>query len=176
MAQDPDTRSKYSDIFFNYLLSECWPKMYQRISTSPPLAFIYGLLTHWQSFQVLIRQFKWDDPEFAHPGPGDSTLASCINANAEEFVLLEGAFGHEAPKGYQCFLEDHKGFKNLISAAQSCLGPEKRALYTKDSAESFHQFLVAALVMYTISINKLRHTFKNPASQTGEEQETIRLA
>ena len=123
-----------------------------------------------------IKSFKWEDPEFVHRGPGDSTLASCINANIEDFILLEDAFCHQAPEQYQSFLKDHKGFEHLISAAKSCVESKTTALYNKDSAESFRRFLFAALVMYANSINKLRHAFENPALDTKEEQKIICLA
>lgn len=97
MAADSET---CSNIFFDYLLSECWHKMYWCISTIPVLAFIYGLVTHWSMFHVQIAQFKWDDPEFAQPGPGDSMLTACIQNNSKELDLLEAAFGEEAPEEY----------------------------------------------------------------------------
>ena len=119
--------------------------------------------------------FKWDDPEFAGLGPGDKTLACCIKTNFNRFASLERAFGAQAPEQYRSFLKDHEPFKQLIWAAKSCV-ESNNALYTKDSAESFHRFLFTALLMYAVSINKLRLAFKNPALETKEERKVIRLA
>ena len=167
---------KYSDRFFEYLLSQCWRNLYQRISTLSALAFAYGLVTHWSIFQMNIKSFKWEDPEFAQRGPGDRTLALCIKANAKWFNLLEDAFGPQAPDQYRSFLKDHEHFKHLVSAAESCIDSKTNPLYTKDSAESFHRFLFAALVMYAVSINKLRRAFQKPVLVAKEEREAIRLA
>jgi hypothetical protein len=175
-TQNDDARSNHSNIFFDYLLSQCWLKMHQCISTFPALAFAYGLVTHWSIFQANIKAFKWEDPEFAQRGCGDNTLASCIEFNSKGLVLLEGAFGAQAPKRYRSFLKDHKRFKHLASAAKSGVRPKKQALYTKDSAESFHRFLFAALIMYAVYINKLRWAFENPELETMEEQKVIYLA
>ena len=168
--------NKYSERFFDYLLSQCWPTLYQRISTFPVLAFAYGLITHWSIFQVNIKSFKWEDPEFARRGPGDSTLASCIKFNVKYFNLLEDAFGPEAPAQYRSFLKDHKCFMHLVSTAESCADSKTKPLYTKDSAQSFHRFLFAVLVMFAVSINKLRRAFENPALDASKEWEAIRLA
>ena len=174
--QENAARNKLSERFFGYLLSQCLPKLYQRMSTLPALAFAYGLVTHWSIFQVHITQFKWASSEFAEQGPGDQTLASCIKSNIGCISLLEDAFGPEAPEQYQSFLEDHKSFKLLVSAAESCVHSKTKPLYTKDSAESFHRFLFASFIMYAVSINKLRRAFENPALNAIEEQEVIRLA
>ena len=119
--------------------------------------------------------FKWDDPEFARRGHGDKTLACCIRTNFLPFTSLERAFGAQAPEQYQSFLKGHEPFKQLIRAANSCV-ESNNALYTKDSAESFHRFLFTALVMYAVSINQLRHAFQNSALEAKEEQKVIRLA
>ena len=167
---------KYSDRFFEYLLSQCWRNLYQRISTLSALAFAYGLVTHWSIFQMNIKSFKWEDPEFAQRGPGDRTLALCIKANAKWFNLLEDAFGPQAPDQYRSFLKDHERFKHLVSAAESCIDSKTNPLYTKDSAELFHRFLFAALVMYAVSINQLRRAFKTPLLDAEEERGAIHLA
>jgi hypothetical protein len=174
--QENATHNKFSERFFGYLLSKCLPKLYQRISTFPALAFAYGLVTHWSIFQVHITQFQWASSEFAEQGPGNQTLASCIKSNIRYISLLEDAFGLEAPEQYQSFLEDHKSFKLLVLAAESCVDSKTKPLYTKDSAESFHQFLFTAFIMYAVSINKLCCAFENPALDAIEEQEVIRLA
>lgn len=150
--------------------------MYQCISTFPVLAFTYGLVTHWSIFQVNIKAYKWEAPEFAHRGWGDSMLASCIKFNSKDFILLEGAFGAQAPEQCQSFHKEHKNFKLLVSTTKSCAWSKKHTLDTKDSAESFHRFLFAALIMYAVFINKLHGAFENPALETEEEQNIIQLA
>ena len=175
-AATPQAREKLSNRFFEYLLSECYPKLYQRISTFPALAFAYGLVAHWPTFHVHITQFQWEDQEFVRQGTGDGTLATCIKRNANYLNLLEDAFGPQAPDQYRSFLKDHERFKHLVSAAESCIDSKTNPLYTKDSAESFHRFLFAALVMYAVSINQLRRAFKTPLLDAEEERGAIRLA
>jgi hypothetical protein len=145
--------------------------MYRHISTFPALSFAYGLVTHWSTFKVNIRQFSWEDSEFAQSGPGDNTLASCIKSNRDYLILLEKAFGTGAPQEYQSFLEDQEHFINLLSAANLAID-SAAPLYTKDSAKSFHRFLFATLIMYARSLNSLCHCAKKKLTMD-EEQEFI---
>jgi hypothetical protein len=145
------THSAHSEAFFNYLLSQCWQKMYRHISTFPALSFAYGLVTHWSTFKVNIRQFSWEDSEFAQSGPGDNTLASCIKSNRDYLILLEKAFGTGAPQEYQSFLEDQEHFIDLLSTANLAVD-SAAPLYTKDSAKSFHRFLFATLTLLCMHV------------------------
>ena len=159
--KNPQACFKYSDKFFDYLLSQCWRKMYRRISSLPAIAFTLGLVDHWSTFQANIAAFKWDDPEFAQRG-GDRTLASCIlsSCKSPEFTLLQDV--------------ENQQFEALLWASKSCVQANK-ALYTKDSAESFHRFLFATLVMYAISINDLQQIIEDLALELTIEEELDRL-
>jgi hypothetical protein len=130
------TRPDDSKKFFKYLLSVCWPKLRQRISSWQGLGLICRLATY-PKLSVDPRAFPPCPPTVDSQ---DNLLATFLAINAEMLQVLE----ESGPN----FVERPVSFAKLVSAAKNWT-----ALYTKETAQEFHDLLVITLATYAMRLN-----------------------
>jgi hypothetical protein len=119
--------------------------MYQRISSWSGLGFVFSLKSFfWSFFERQIKRHDFSkDSELARRDVADKALADYMVNNPDVVDGLEGAFS-ETP-----FLEEHRGFRALMTTAKSAEEP----LYTKETAPQFHRLLLATLILFGVFLN-----------------------
>ncbi|KAK2459597.1 hypothetical protein APHAL10511_008407 [Amanita phalloides] len=126
----PDSRSDFSRRFFWYLLSMCWRKMYQQI-------------TSWQGLGI--RELLKPESTEPEPDSHNKTLVSFLSHSKDLINGLKHAFRQP----------DEISFDKLMAAKS--LG---QAFYTRETAVEFHDLVYAALVTYARDIDDFHTQFK----------------
>ena len=120
--------------------------MYRRISGWSALAFIQSWFIYEPFFKARIESHDFlHDPELIRRGPGDKTLAKHLLGNVTALEKLASKLK----------LPD---FQPLINRAKSGAGPieGEGALYTKETALSFHQLVYGTLIWYGSSLRRVK--------------------
>jgi hypothetical protein len=139
----PKSRHRFSARFYYYIISSCWRKLYRRIKGWAGLGFIHNLLhcRNGGEVRTWISLYNWNQPSRSR-GPGDSTLCKYLRDTTGIFADLTGGT-HLKMK--MKLLED------FLEKAKSCLDSDK-PLYNKDTAEGFHELLLAALYHFGLGL------------------------
>jgi len=150
-SASPHDRDFYTNQFFWYLLSACWRKMFNRISSWPAVGFMCQLTSALLLGFVddIIDKYPWDSLS-RERGQGDRTLAREITDNAESLQMLM-SFGLASHPEYH-------STKALVIAAKSVASGNGSTLYNRSTAKEFHCLLTAvhlgfAKSLYAISSN-----------------------
>ena len=139
----PSVQSDYSNRFFKYLLTVCWPKIYRRISSWRGLGFIYRLF-YCQFDSQNVNDADWGGAEY--------------DTNHERYLRRFLAGHDNVVDGLKSVFEwlpvraSSKGgsidFQALVLAAK-----HGKRLYTQNTANEFHRFVFSAFVMLGHSLS-----------------------
>ncbi|KAF8342365.1 hypothetical protein F5887DRAFT_918801 [Amanita rubescens] len=135
----PSVQSDYSNRFFKYLLTVCWPKLYRRISSWRGLGFIYRLY-HCQFNSQIAKDANWGDTEYdmAH----EKHLRRFLSEHDNVVNGLSSVFEWLPVRGPSIDFQ-------ALAAAAKC----GNRLYTRETANEFHHFVFAAFVMFGHSLS-----------------------
>jgi len=146
----PEDQERFARQFFWYLLSACWRKMFNRISSWPAVGFMCQLTSALLLGFVddVIDKYPWDS--LSQEQEVDRTLAREITDNAESLQMLM-SFGLESHPEYH-------STKALVIAAKSVASGNGSTLYNRSMAKEFHCLLTAvhlgfAKSLYAITIH-----------------------
>lgn len=138
-------RSQYSRLFFKYLLSVCWPKIYRQVASWRGLGFIYNLFHY---------KFNSDDVDWSsnqYDVDHEHYLVGFLSQYENVVEGLTFAF-ISAPQGssndWKPPDKNFPHFQHLMSAIKQ----GKPQLYSKDTAEDFHRLVYATLVTFGRSL------------------------
>ncbi len=136
----PKDLTRFSRRFSYYLISKCWPKMYRRVTSWQALGFLHKLYQFPVS--TAISEYEWASP--LEPDIADEALSKLLSKSAV-FFTEEGGVATAFP------LNQRPSFSKLLSAAHAKATSDGACmpLYTRETAEEFHYFLVGTLIMYT---------------------------
>lgn len=145
----PKSRREYSDRFFEYLLSVCWPKLRRRITSWHGLGFISILgntdipamkiadFKHWSIFQKAGRK-------------GDTSLANFLVKNYKHIRLISSKYSKDA-----------LDLENLMGAVRTFLeDPSSPTFYNKDTAFEFHRLVYTGFLAFSVLLEIVKHFVK----------------
>ena len=135
----PSVQLDYSNQFFQYLLTVCWPKLYQQISSWGGLGFSYRL--HHCQFNLQIgKEANWGDTEYDMDH--EKHLHRFLSEHDNMVNGLSSIFEWLPIRG------PSTDFQVLVAAAK-----DGNQLYTRDTANEFHHFVFAVFVMFSHSLS-----------------------
>jgi hypothetical protein len=129
-------------MFFEYLISGCWRKLYRRVRSWQVLGFISNFNVGPNKLALSIENYKWNSVPMQW-GPGDRTLAKFLINNGK---IVEGKLG-EGP---------------LLDAARGS-GP----LYTRETANDFHSLTFKSLIAFGRSLCDVQLAFSKYHTSSG---------
>ncbi|KAF8342364.1 hypothetical protein F5887DRAFT_1215946 [Amanita rubescens] len=135
----PSVQSDYSNRFFKYLLTVCWPSIYRRISSWRGLGFIYRLY-HCQFNSQIAKDANWGDTEYDMTH--DKRLCRFLSEHDNVVNGLSSIFEWLPVRGPSIDFQ-------ALAAAAKC----GNRLYTRETANEFHHFVFAAFVMFGHSLS-----------------------
>jgi len=133
----------YASSLTSYLLTVCWEKMYNRISSWPAIGLMSELHASIGTLSEGLNRFHWDALS-NNAGRGDRTLANTLtDAGAKEAI----------PMLMRCLkLTEHQSVSDLLVAAKVAVANGSYCFYNKDTAKQFHCLLVAVLIGFASSL------------------------
>jgi hypothetical protein len=140
-AASPLNQEIYARHFFSYIISACWRKMLNRISSWPAVGFIYHLTSAFapvnRYLDKAIESFTWES--LPQKGPGDRTLVRELRDNAELLpkVMSFGLPSHPA---------EFQSIDILMSAVKTSADDQTYAIYNRFTAREFHCLLTAVII------------------------------
>lgn len=154
---DPEQRGAHSTLFFEYLLSACWPKLYRRFTSWQGLALIQtfeervDLLTGHLN---MIGTSAGPSEEFMHPGPGDRTLAYFLELNsAGIFTVMLPLNLPESVMPCQPTEPFHKLRKAVDTAKRE---NDLSKLYSAETSMDFHFLIYCAFLLAGRAIRQIK--------------------
>lgn len=170
---DLSKRDEHSGRFFSYVVSQCWPKMYARVSCWLGLSLPYNWLSHLRSFMDAIDTYHWeDDITLRSRGRGDRMLVTFLNSSSTTMNNLEGILaiilGHHKGVG---FLPTLLKRAQLLSVSTECDEP----LYTKETAGEFHLLVLAGLLLLGMSLRIVDDEFGKASNKEFSAAKTDKL-
>ena len=154
-------RKEYSGLFFNYLLSSCWEKLYSRFSSWQRL----GLIRSFEEKVVLLEGHlnligSWVGPnvDFMEQGPGSGDMTFI------KFLYLNriAIFGSDAGSGMLVsVLPPDLGLSNSIfdklrEAIYEASKDSKSYIYTKETSLGFHYLVYCAFLLAGQAIREIK--------------------
>ena len=150
-AASPHNQEIYARHFFSYIISACWRKMLNRISSWPAVGFIFHLTSALSSvnghLDKAIECFAWDLLT-EQKGPGDRTLVRELKDNSE---LLSKVMSF----GLSHFPEFQSSMDNLMSAVRTAEVNQTYAIYSRSTAREFHCLLTAVMLGFAKCLHSI---------------------
>lgn len=176
-ASSKALRNKYSKSFFTYLLAASWMKLYSRFCSWQALGFIMGLERAILDDGIASMVKEVGDPSSFHPfelpeelGPGDRSLADFFLQNKEYLLPMLADTCETLPTSLYSQLAEYANsslsrsegaieltFNAFCEAASLALNREERKpLYTKKTALSFHCLLYLSFLMTGRALREIK--------------------
>lgn len=172
-GEDKTKRKEYSGLFYTYLLSSCWEKLYSRFSSWQRLGLIRSFeekVVLLEGHLKLIGSLVGPNVDFMEQGPGSGDMTFT------QFLYLNGdaIFGSDAGSGMLVsVLPPDLGLSNSVfdklrEAIYDASKDSKSYLYTKETSLGFHYLVYCAFLLAGHAIREIKdhHVGLN---QTGAE-------
>ena len=134
-------KEAYASSFTLYLLTVCWEKMYNRISSWPAIGLMSELHASIGTLSEGLNRFHWDTLS-NDAGPGDRTLAHTIT-DAEEVIPTVMR---------RLKLTEHQSISELLAAVKVAMDSRSYRFYNRLTAHQFHCLFVAVLIGFASSL------------------------
>jgi hypothetical protein len=166
-----DRRSEYSRTFFNYLLSACWEKLYQRFTSWQGLGLVRNFEELFPLFEAhlkLVGKGGGDEPDLLERviGPGDRTLIHFLYLNEESI------FGKMLPYALSSDMDPpplDREFTKLRQAVKEAYTGDLTCFYTRDTAVDFHYLVYCSFILAGRALSGIKEK-QQPLKQTGIEK------
>ena len=137
-------KEAYASSFPPYLLTVCWGKMYNRMSSWPAIGLISELYASIGTLSESLDRFHWDALG-NEAGPGDRTLAH---------TLTDAAAAGAIPMLMQRLklANEHQSASRLLAAAKEAVDTRRYHFYNKSTAKEFLCLFVATLIGFASSL------------------------
>jgi hypothetical protein len=157
-------RSQYSTLFFQYLLSACWEKIYRRFSSWRAL----GLLRNFEERIDLLKGHlnligtpAGPIENFTQRGPGDRSLIQLLYWNKSVFDMLQKVLPHDNTA--------QSVFEKLREVVDHAFQDDLTPLYTKETALGFHHLVYGAFLLAAHAIRMIKDG-RRPLNQEKAEK------
>lgn len=173
-GKDQGQRNKNSTLFFEYLLSACWEKLYRRFSSWQGLGLIMKFEKHVHLLEKHLELTPSED--FMKRGPGDRTLVNFLSLNQD---IFDSAIKDAHPRGKP----ELEKFRDAVVYASRTGNDDLNDLYTRETALGFHYLAYSAFILAGRVIRKIKdqksalnNTSRKNASAVEEFKNSIKIA
>jgi hypothetical protein len=149
----PDERLNYSQVFFDYLVSACWPKLHKRLSSWRGLGLIRNFedrVNLLNGHLGLIGTSVGPNESFMDRGAGDRTLVQflCLNPIVFDAML---------PSVLDKNVTSVSVFDHLLKAVHNAHQLEDLTnIYTKETALGFHYLVYCSFLLAGQALRKIK--------------------